>query len=69
MTMKQVYIKPNVTVVETYTERLLGTESGGQIGSPENPSDAKGHNYFFDSWDSNDEEEQPGFTSKNLWDD
>ncbi len=64
--MKRVYIKPNVTVVETYTESLLGTESGGQIGSPENPSDAKGHNSYVDIWD---EEDQSGFTSKNLWDD
>lgn len=66
MTMKRVYIKPNVTVVETYTERLLGVESNGQIGGPDNPSDAKGHNSSFNFWD----EEQPsGFTSKNLWDD
>ena len=64
--MKRVYIKPNITVVETCTERLLGTESGGQGDE----WDSKGHNSFFDGWDSFEDEEEPsGFTSKNLWED
>lgn len=65
MAMKRIYIKPNITVVKTSVESLLVGDSQGQMDE----GHSKGHNSFFDSWDSNDEEEQSGFTSKNLWDD
>lgn len=63
--MKRIYMKPNITVVKTSVESLLVGDSQGQVVE----GHSKGHNSFFDSWDSNDEEQQPGFTSKNLWDD
>lgn len=63
------YIKPQIEISKITTEfHLLGSsKEGGSIEGPDVLS--KGHDSFFDSWDSNDEEEQPGFTSKNLWED
>lgn len=65
--MKLKYEKPKVMVVPAIIESNLLGDSKGVAGYENELS--KGHNSFFDSWDSNDEEQQPGFTSKNLWDD
>ena len=62
------YIKPESVVTHIAPENTLltgSTDEGFEIDN----AFSKGHNSFFDSWDSNDEEEQPGFTSKNLWED
>ena len=63
------YIKPQIEISKITTEfHLLGSSTeGGSLDGPNVLS--KGHNSFFDSWDSNDEEQQSGFTSKNLWED
>lgn len=63
---KKTYICPNVEIHRVMVEsQLLADSEDGNASSGR----SKGHNSFFDSWDSNDEEQQPGFTSKNLWDD
>ena len=51
------------------TETLLGASDEGSGILPPESAMSKGHNSFFDSWDSNDEEQPSGFTSKSLWDD
>lgn len=64
------YIKPQIEISKITTEfHLLGSSTeGGSLDGPNVLS--KGHNSFFESWDSYDEEDQQsGFTSKNLWED
>ena len=68
MKMKH-YIKPQLILFKMETETLLGASDEGPGILPPESAMSKGHNSFFDSWDSNDEEEQPGFTNKNLWED
>ena len=65
--MKLKYEKPKVMVVPAIIESNLLGDSQGVADYEDQLS--KGHNSFFDRWDSNDEEQQSGFTSKNLWDD
>lgn len=66
--MKLKYEKPKVMVVPAIIESNLLGDSKGVAGYEDQLS--KGHNSFFDSWDSYDEEEQQsGFTNKNLWED
>lgn len=63
------YIKPQIEISKITTEfHLLGASGEeGNLGGDYVLS--KGHGSFFDSWDSNDEEQPSGFTNKNLWDD
>lgn len=63
--MKNIYIRPTMSVVRISNEPLLGKESGGQITE----GDSKKHN--FSSWDYDfDEEEntESNSSSKSLWD-
>lgn len=63
---KKTYICPNVEIHRVMVEsQLLADSEDGKATS----GLSKGHDSFFDSWDSNDEEQPSGFTSKNLWDD
>lgn len=67
-TLKMKYQKPEVLAIPVIIEGNLLNDSNG-IANRDEDQLSKGHNSFFDSWDSNDEEQQSGFTSKNLWDD
>lgn len=63
--MKNIYIRPTMSVVRISNESLLGAESGGQFDS----GDAKQNN--FSSWDydfDEEEESESNFSSKSLWD-
>lgn len=63
--MKNIYIRPIMSVVRISNESLLGAESNGQGEE----WDAKENN--FSSWDYDfDEEEdtESNFSSKSLWD-
>ncbi len=63
--MKNIYIRPTMSVVRISNEPLLGAESGGQIRE----GDAKENN--FSSWDydfDEEEESESNFSSKSLWD-
>lgn len=63
--MKNIYIRPTMSVVRISNEPLLGKESRGQIVE----GDAKENN--FSSWDygfDEEDESESNSSSKSLWD-
>lgn len=60
------YIKPQITLLETETEALLGASVENGILDPEN-SLSKGHG--FSSWDEWEDEDNPTPRNKSIWDD
>ena len=63
--MKNIYIRPTMSVVRISNEPLLGEESGGQFVE----GDSKKHD--FSSWDYDFDEEdksESNSSSKSLWD-
>lgn len=63
--MKNIYIRPTMSVVRISNEPLLGKESRGQIDE----GDSKKHD--FSSWDYGFDEEdnsESNSSSKSLWD-
>ena len=63
--MKNIYIRPTMSVVRISNEPLLGKESRGQIEE----GDSKKHD--FSSWDygfDEEDESESNSSSKSLWD-
>lgn len=63
--MKNIYIRPTMSVVRISNEPLLGKESGGQFKE----GDSKKHD--FSSWDydfDEEDESESNSSSKSLWD-
>lgn len=63
--MKNIYIRPTMSVVRISNEPLLGKESGGQFVE----GDSKKHD--FSSWDygfDEEEDKESNSSSKSLWD-
>lgn len=67
MMKKSIYVSPKVEIHNVTVESYLLTDSEdgkATFGL------SKGHDSFFDTWDTPDEEEeQPAFTNKSLWED
>lgn len=63
--MKNIYIRPTMSVVRISNEPLLGKESGGQGDE----WDAKRNNFSSFDYDFDEEDNsESNFSSKSLWD-